>query len=435
MSHATARGLSPVRHVLANGAVILVKRSTVTPAVTINASCHAGIVHEPPAAPGLAHFLAQTIDRGTERRTPGDLADALDGRGVALATSVNRHALALSCSCLAEDFDATLDIVVDVLRRPSFLEDEVARKRAEIATTLGQDADNPAVQAVEGLFELLYGASHPYGRRSKGTVEQLERISRETLAGFHRERIVPSALSLVMVGDVDPVRAIDAAARLLEDWQGATPRALALPPVEHARARRRVVRPMMNKSQADLAYGFTTVTRSDPAYDAFWVMNTILGQFGLGGRLGDNIRERQGMAYYVFSSFDAALVGAPLFVRAGVDGSRVDRAIAAIDEEIAALTRDGVTDAELDDTKRYLKGSMPRHLETNAGIATFLQSAEFFGLGLDHDERLPSLIDAVTREEVHEAARRLAPDRAAIVIAGPYRDGSAQAGCRGPRRL
>lgn len=423
MTRMPERGLSPTRHVLANGAVVLVKQSMAVPAVTINASCHAGIVHEPAESPGLAHFLAQTIDRGTERRTPDDLADALDGRGVALATSVNRHALTLSCSCLTEDFDAILDIVVDVLRRPSFVEDEVTRKRAEIATALGQDADNPAVQAVEGLFELLYGAGHPYGRRSKGSVDDIERISRDRLVAFRRERIAPSALSLAIIGDVDPARAIDAAVRRLEDWQVSRPQAPPLPPAAPAPGRRRVVRPMMNKSQADLAYGFTTVTRSDPAYYAFWVMNTILGQYGLGGRLGDNIRERQGMAYYVFSSFDAALVAAPLFVRAGVDAGNVDRTIAAIDEEIMLLARDGVTDAELADTKQYLKGSMPRHLETNAGIATFLQSAEFFGLGIDHDARLPSLIDAVTRDDVHEAAQVLSPDRAAVVVAGPYREG------------
>ncbi len=423
MTNAAAQGLAPIRHVLANGAVVLVKTAAATPAVTINASCRAGIVHEPPDTPGLAHLLAQTIDRGTERRSPDDLADALDGRGVALATSVNRHALTVSGSCLAEDFDAILDIVIDVLRRPSLLEDEIARKQAEIVTALGQDADNPAVQAVEGLFELLYGARHPYGRRPKGSVEHVKRIGREALVAFRQERIVPSALSLVMVGDVDPTRAVDAATRLLEDWKAAASPAPALPPVTPPPGRRRVTRPMMNKSQAEVAYGFTTVTRFDPAYYAVWVMNTILGQYGLGGRLGDNIRERQGMAYYAFSSFDAALVEAPLFVRAGVDAGNVDRTIAAIDEEIARLAHDGVTDAELADTKQYLKGSMPRHLETNSGIATFLQSAEFFRLGLDHDVRLPSLIDAVTRDDVHEAARVLSPDHAAVVVAGPYREG------------
>jgi zinc protease len=423
MNQPSAPSLSPIRAVLDSGAAVVIKSSFATPAVTINAWCRAGVMHEPADVPGLAHFLAQTIDRGTERRAADVLADALDARGVSLSASINRHVLTLSCTCLAEDFDEVLDIVVDVLRRPTFPDDEVARRRAEIVTALGQDADNPAAQAVEGVLELLYGSRHPYGRRPKGSVESIERISRDALVAFHREHVTPDGLSLVIVGDVDSSRAADEAARLLDNWQAAAPALGNLPSAPASSGRRQVVRPMMNKSQADIACGFTTVPRSDPRFYAFDVMNTILGQYGLGGRLGDNIRERQGMAYYVFSTFDPALVEAPLFVRAGVEGANVERTIAAIDEEITALARDGVTEVELTDTRQFLVGSLPRLLETNAGIATFLQTSQFFGLGLDHDRRLPALLQAVTREHVHEAARHLSPDRAAIVVAGPYREG------------
>ncbi len=98
---------------------------------------------------------------------------------------------------------------------------------------------------------------------------------------------------------------------------------------------------MTGKSQSDIAYGFTTIRRLDPRYYAYWMMNNILGQFGLGGRLADNIRERQGMAYYAYSSFDPAPAEAPLIIRAGVDPRNVSRAIAAIDHEVATLGADG----------------------------------------------------------------------------------------------
>jgi zinc protease len=178
---------------------------------------------------------------------------------------------------------------------------------------------------------------------------------------------------------------------------------------------------MMNKAQADIAYGFTTITRTDPAYYAFWVMNTMFGQYGLGGRLGDNIRERQGMAYYAYSSFDANHGAGPLVVRAGVNPANVERALAAIDEEIAHIVADGLTEQEVADARQYLIGSIPRMLETDAGIASFLQMVEQFDLGLDYDQRLPDLLGAVTREDAHAAARRaLATDRASIAVAGPY---------------
>jgi zinc protease len=150
-------------------------------------------------------------------------------------------------------------------------------------------------------------------------------------------------------------------------------------------------------------------------------MNNILGQYALGGRLGDSIRERQGMAYYVFSALDANVIPGPLMVRAGVSPANVDRAIASIDEELATLSAEGPTDREITESRQYLIWSMPRTLETNIGIANFLQTAEFFGLGTDYDLRVPGLLQAVTRDEVHEAARRtLDPQKAAVVIAGPY---------------
>jgi zinc protease len=177
----------------------------------------------------------------------------------------------------------------------------------------------------------------------------------------------------------------------------------------------------MNKSQADIAYGFITILRSDPAYHAYNLMNNIFGQYSLGGRLGDSIRERQGMAYYCFSALDANVVPGPLTIRAGVNPANVDRAVASIDEVARGMAADGPTDKELTESKQFLIGSMPRTLETNMGIANFLQTAEFFKLGLDYDLRLPGLLQAVTRDAVHDAARRvLDPSLATVSIAGPY---------------
>ncbi len=180
---------------------------------------------------------------------------------------------------------------------------------------------------------------------------------------------------------------------------------------------------MMNKSQADIAYGFVTIRRTDPAYYAFWLMNSVFGQYSIGGRLGDSIRERQGMAYYVSSSLDANVSPGPLAIRAGVAAKNIDRAVASIDEEITRIVGEGVTAKELDESRRYLIGSIPRALETNAAIANFIQTAAFFELGLDYDARLPALLTAVTLDDVHDAARRaLDPERATVVIAGPYQE-------------
>jgi zinc protease len=423
----TSRGLAPVRAVLANGATVIAKTSPATPAVTLHASIQAGSIFDPPAAPGLAHFVSRVIDRGTTTRSADDLAEALDSRGVSLATSVNRHAISLVCTCIAEDFDAVLLLLADVIMNAAFPEEEVETRRGEIVTMIRQDEDNPATVAMEALMSTLYGADHPYGRRPRGTTASVDAIDRVALQGFHRSRVIPPALSLVVVGDIEPHRAIEAAGLAFGAWPAAaSPISRPLVPadlVPPAPIAERIVRvmPMMNKAQADIAYGFTSVTRADPRYYAFWLMNNILGQYSIGGRLGDSIRERQGMAYYVFSGLDANVIPGPLLVRAGVSAANIERAVASIDAELSRMAADGPTENEIAESKQYLIGSLPRTLETNVGIANYLQNEEFFGLGFDYDLRVPGLLHAVTRDDVHEAARAvLDPSRAVVVVAGPY---------------
>ena len=420
MSPTVAAGLSPVRVSLDNGAVVIVQRASATPAVSINATFRAGGIHEPDDLTGLAYLTGRVIDRGTERRSADEIAGELDQRGVSLRIATTRHLMTLSCTCLAEDFEDVLAIVMDVARRPAFPEEELAKRRAESMTALRQDEDNPAVRAVETLSELLYGAGHPYGRRAKGTVETLERIDRHAIAGFHTRYVRPSVLSLAVVGDVEATHAIECAAMEIEGWTGAPAGPLIVPPPAARPVRRVRTINMPGKVQTDIAYGFTTIRRLDPRYYSYWMMNNILGQFGLGGRLADNIRERQGMAYYAFSSFDPTVGEGPLVVRAGVDPKNVERAIEAIDWEVRRLSEGGPTALEVEETRAYLIGSIPRLLETNYSIAEFLQSCEQFGFGLDYDRRLPALLESVTMDEIRSAAAEvLCPERAAIAIAGP----------------
>jgi zinc protease len=419
VSSTLARGLSPVRAVLDNGAVVIVQETSMAPAVTINACFLAGALYDPADRPGLSYLASKVLDHGTERRTGDLIAEELDDRGVVLKVSSSRHTLTLVATCLVQDFEDVFAIVADVARRPIFAEAEIQRRRAEAINALRQDEDNPASRAVDSLFELLYGPSHPYGRPAKGRVAGLEKITRADLMAFHARHVQASTLSLVVVGDISPSEVMRHAAVELGDWQG-TPAGAVIVPPPPAPSRRLLNIPMPGKSQAEIAYGFATISRFDSRFYAYWVMNNILGQFGLGGRLADNIRERQGMAYYAFSTFDPAVGEAPLVVRAGVDPHNVDRALQAIDTEVRQLGEDGPTELELEETREYLIGSIPRMFETNPDIASFLQRAEHFNLGLDYDQRLPAYLQAVTMQDVRAAASEaLHPARAAVAIASP----------------
>jgi zinc protease len=414
-------GLAPQRSNLENGVVLLAKHTTTTPAVAINLAIRCGSIADPAVAPGTVWLLSRVIDRGAGGRTAAEIAEELDGRGVTLTIAVTRHATSVLCTVLAEDFEPVLELLGDIVSAPSLPQAEIATRKGEVITAIRQDEDNPLVRASEALIERLYSDGHPYGRRTKGSLDVVEAITRDQLLALHGERYAPADLTASIVGDVEPARALDAVARVFGRWRKPSPRPISLPPVVPAAGRTRLVVPMMNKSQADIAYGFTTIRRSDPGYYAFWLMNNVFGQYAIGGRLGESIRERQGMAYYVSSSFDANVAEGPLVIRAGISPANVDRAVASIDHEIRLLLSAGLTGKELDESKRFLIGSLPRALETNAAIAAFLQTAEFFGLGLDYDVRLPDLLAAVTLDEANAAARRaLDPERATIVIAGPY---------------
>lgn len=413
-------GLSPLRSVLENGTTLVAKHTRKTPAITMSLAMRAGSIVDPGDAPGAMYLLSRVIDRGTARRTSAEIAEAIESPGNTLSVAVNRHVFGLTCTCLAEDFEPLLAILGEILMSPSLPDAELQVRKREVITELRQDEDNPFVRAFEALLSLLYGPAHPYGRPLKGSAECVDRLTRRALLALHAERFVPSALTAVFVGDVEPARVMAVSADVFGSWIRPPAPPPALSPPEQHHARRQVVIPMMNKAQADLAYGFVTIPRTDPSHDAVSLLNNILGQYAMGGRLGDSIRERQGLAYYCSSAFDAGHIAGPLVVRAGIAAQNVDRVIRSVDVELTRLRHDGVTETELTESRQYLIGSMPRALETNAGIANFLQTNELFGLGLDHDVQLPERLERVTREEVNEAARRLLdPAHATIVVAGP----------------
>lgn len=415
-------GLNPKRVTLDNGVTVIAKSNTTTPAVSTLVGVRTGAYADPVDREGTAALCARVLDRGTVTRSAESIADDLDGRGASLSVVAGRHQMALAATCLSDDFPAVLSLVADVARHPRFADEEIATRRETLITTIRQAEDDPASMAVDAFNKALYG-DHPYARNVRGTVPGVEAIRRQDLVRFHQKGFDPPVITVVVVGDVEEEAAVASIAKLFGDWPGSIKErpALTVPDAPPGSARSLVSVPMLSKSQADVVYGFHGIRRSDPDYTAMSVMNNALGQYAIGGRLGDSIRERQGMAYYVFSSLDATFGQGPFAIRAGVAGPNVEKTIASIDTELTAVLEKGFTDQEIDESKSYMIGSIPRQLETNAAIASFLLSADTFDLGLDYDQRLPGLLGAVTKDAAEAAARRLLdPQRATIAVAGPW---------------
>jgi zinc protease len=221
------------------------------------------------------------------------------------------------------------------------------------------------------------------------------------------------------VGDVQTAAVLELIERHFGDWRGPQPEQ-SVPPAPPLHEVRRVSVPLPDKIQTDLMLGGPAVPRRHPDFYAVRVANTVLGRFGMMGRLGERVREEEGLAYYVYSTQDAGEAAGAWLAAAGVNPAHVDQAIASILDEFARLREEPVPDAELADSQAYMTGVLPLTLETNEGVAATLLNMEYYKLGLDYLERYDSLINSVTAADVQRVARAyLRPEAYVLALAGP----------------
>jgi zinc protease len=409
------------RHTLENGLTVLVRENPISPTAVLRGYLGAGAVCETDETAGLARLTAATTRRGTEARTFQEINEAVESVGARFEVGGGRHQVGFSGKSLSEDLPLIVEIAANVLRRPTFPVAELEKVRGQTITSLRQLEDDTQRKAHREFRALCY-PGHPYGRPVEGTLETVQRIQRPDLIAFYEQNYGPQEGVIAVVGDVTTDAAI---ARLEEAFAGWPPPeddpSWAIPSAPHPKGAQRVVVPMLNKTQVDLVWGLPALSRANPNYYAARLANAILGQVGLMGRLGANVRDKQGLAYYASSALQADLGEGPWLVFAGVDPGDVDRAIESILAEIERLRDEPVTEGELADAQDYITGVLPLRLETNHGVAGALIEIEMYGLGLDFLARYPALIRGVTREQVQAVARKyLDPENYALVIAGPY---------------
>jgi len=262
---------------------------------------------------------------------------------------------------------------------------------------------------------------HPYSIDSEGTPQTVRAITRDDLVDFYRRHFGPRGMILTIVGAVQAEEAVALVEKYFGDWSvPGQPAEPMLPPVAKPGTvlTRRVTMP--GKIQSDLMLGAPGPARRHPQFMAARMANNILGAFGMGGRVGDSVREEGGMAYYAATALEGGLGPGPWYAYAGVNPINVDQAVELIVKEIRKFTTRKVTQQELDDNKTFFIGRLPLSLETNSGVAGSISMMEMHNLGLDYLQNYPALVEAVTREDVLEMAREfLSADHYALSIAGP----------------
>ncbi|MGE5141093.1 MAG: M16 family metallopeptidase [Rudaea sp.] len=409
------------RVVLPNGISILVKENHANPSISVRGRLRAGAMYDSDKTAGLAQFTAAALNRGTDKYSFQKLNEVLDRSGMSLGAGAGVDYAGFYAKCLAEDLDLCLGLLEQILLHPTFPEREVEKLRGQLVTGLREAKQDTRWVASEHFHKLCYPLGHPYHRMDDGTEETVKRLKRANLERFHSRFFRPEGAMFVVVGDVQADEVVNRIQKRFGKWKGSGyPPPFEIPPVSPREAPARASFALPGKIQSDVIIGNPGIARSDPDFYALRMADLIFGQLGLYGRLGEEIRDRLGLAYYVYSSLSAGLGAGPWTVSAGVNPKNVDRAVEGILAEVERLRVQGVTEDELEHGQSFLTGSLALRLETNDGVASTLADIEFYRLGLDYIERYPDIIRSQTLEQIRAAVERHThPATAVTVIAGP----------------
>ncbi|MEO8393937.1 MAG: pitrilysin family protein [Chloroflexota bacterium] len=409
------------RVTLDNGVTILVYEKFDAASVVISGSLNVGALYETPAQNGLAALTASALTRGGNKRDFNAINEALEDIGADVDLGGNVNTTSFSGKSLAEDLPVIVDVLADVVRHPTFPVAQVERLRGEVLTGLQYRTQDTRYRAGRAFHEALYPANHPYHYSTRGSVESVSKITPANLAEFHKQFYGPKGMIFVVVGAVKAADAIEIVRAGFEDWSNPTqPNPPPFPELAPITSGKRVVVALPGKTQSDLVLGLPGPSRFSPDYQAASLVNSVLGQFGMMGRIGRSVREELGLAYYAYSQIDGGFGPGSWNVAAGVNPSNVDLAIDRIRDEIKRLVTEPVGEDDLADNQAYHVGHLPLQLESNEGIASSVRNMETYGLGLDYLDHYADMIKSLTRADLLNAAKHyLNPDNLVVGIAGP----------------
>ncbi|HEX9663964.1 MAG TPA: pitrilysin family protein [Candidatus Binatia bacterium] len=410
--------LTPKRTELDNGVVLLTSEQRALPMISIELLIDAGARYDGGGQEGRANLAARLLTYGTKRRSALQISDALDFIGASLSTGCSENLASVSMTILKKDLSTGLALLAEVLTQSTFPQEEIERQKQSIVASLKARDEEPG-DIAERRFSAALFPNSPYGRPVAGMESSVRAISQKGLREFYERYYRPNRTIMAVVGDVTAEEIDEALNQAFSSWKKGEPGGKPLVP--SATGAPTSIRVDKELTQANIIMGHEGVTRGNPDYYAIQVMNNILGGGGFSSRVVDSIRNERGLAYSVYTYFNADKShGTFQFVmQTKNDSAREAMRIAR--EEIERIRREPVSEQELNDAKDYLTGSFPLRLDTNRKVANFLAQVEFFQLGLDYPDRYGDFIRKVTRQDVLRVAKRyLQPEKLITVVVGNH---------------
>ncbi|MCC7241092.1 MAG: insulinase family protein [Acidobacteria bacterium] len=404
---------------LGNGVPVWIVEQHRVPLVQVNVLLRGGSSLDRSGRFGLASLVAAMLDEGAGARSSLELADAVDYLGADLSTSSSFDYSAVRLSTPVKNLAPALELLGDVVLRPTFPAGELERLKKERLTSLVQSQDNPAAIVGYAFPRVVFGPTHRYGTPASGLAPAIEAITVDEARAFYKEHYVSGQATIVVVGEVAPDEARAALERVFGGWPGSGPDAAAAPIPQAPQLTRRdvVIVDKPGAAQSQIRIGWVGVPRSTTEYATLEVLNTILGG-SFTSRLNQNLRERNGFTYGAASIFDMRTSAGPFFATAGVQTDKTAEALKEFFVELEAIRRP-VPEAELTRAKNYVALSFPSEFETSRDLAQKLEELIVYHLPDDTYRTFVSAVEKVTVADVQKAAAtHIQPDKMAVVVVG-----------------
>jgi predicted Zn-dependent peptidase len=369
---------------------------------------------EGPELAGASHFLEHLLFKGTASHTGRQISEAIEAVGGELNAHTAHEHTAFYARVPGSAAQVGLDLLTDVVTTPAFDADDVESERQVILEELHQAEDEGDDRVLSLAHEALWG-DHPLGREVLGTLDSIDAMEREVIAGFFEQHYHPANLVLVAAGAIDHAQTVAAGERFPARAGGARPERTAPGASVPARATAILRRPL---EQAHLAVVWPGVRADDPDRYALSVCNQILGG-GLSSRLFQEIREERGLAYSVFSSVSAYSDAGSVVAYAGTSPDRVEEVRRLILDTTAALVDQGVTHREWEVARGYLEGAALLSLEDSGSVMARLGNHVCARGSVAPLEVQLAKLRAVTPDDVHRVAQRLLAQPPALCTVGP----------------
>ncbi|MCI0353724.1 MAG: insulinase family protein [Acidobacteria bacterium] len=406
------------REVQPNGLTVLTEEMQHIRSVSIGIWLKTGSRHEKAEANGISHFLEHMVFKGTKNRSAEEIARQIDSIGGNMDAFTAKECICFNAKVLDEHLPVALDVLSDLVLTPVFDPQDLARERSVILEEIKADEDNPDY-LVHEIFTQNFWKDHPLGKPILGTKETVKRFEQALVREYYGRYVTPGNLIISAAGSLDHRRFTDLVAEKFHHVPASTNGLRSDPPRNHARI---TLRSKKALEQVQICLGVPSHPISHESRYAAYVMNTVLGG-GMSSRLFQNVRERQGLVYAIYSELNPYRDTGCLSVYAGTSLETARQVVDSVVKEFRNLKSEAIPADELRRAKDQLKGSLMLSLESSTARMSNLARQEmyfdhFFGL-----DEIIAQVEAVTSDDVRNLAEEyFRPEAIAVTVLGNLED-------------